>query len=251
MDLFGRGYSDSPDLPHDARLYTTQILIALTSSPLPWTPDGFSVVGYSMGGGICADFAGDFPELVRSVVLLAPGGLVRPYHFGWVGAAMLNGFVPTGLLEWIGGRRLQRTHPEQVSTPDGDNDLVEQEVTGKQFEDCVLQVGDGRKGVTVAKAMAWQLRYHEGFVRSYVSSLRFASITGRGESWKKLRARKDKVIIMLGETDAVIVKKEIMEDAERAIGKDGIDWKFFDAGHELPITKGKEIVEELAVLWGL
>ena len=44
FDLFGRGYSENPgDLPHDLRLFTTQILLVLSSSPLSWMK--FSLVG--------------------------------------------------------------------------------------------------------------------------------------------------------------------------------------------------------------
>jgi len=68
FDLWGRGYSDSVDLPHDSRLYTTEILLAITSSPIAWTPEGFSLIGYSLGGGICADFTAAFPEMVKSLV---------------------------------------------------------------------------------------------------------------------------------------------------------------------------------------
>lgn len=68
FDLWGRGYSDSSDLPHDSRLYSTAILLAITSSPLPWTPGGFSLIGYSLGGGIAADFASSFPTIVKSLV---------------------------------------------------------------------------------------------------------------------------------------------------------------------------------------
>jgi pimeloyl-ACP methyl ester carboxylesterase len=68
FDLWGRGYSDSVDLPHDSRLYSTEILLAITSSPLAWTPGGFSLMGYSLGGGIAVDFAASFPGLVESLV---------------------------------------------------------------------------------------------------------------------------------------------------------------------------------------
>ncbi|TEY40327.1 hypothetical protein BOTCAL_0438g00070 [Botryotinia calthae] len=89
FDLFGRGYSDGvSDLPHDERLYTTQILLVLASSSLAWVGDGFHILGFSMGGGVAVDFAVAFPGMVREVVLLAPAGLIREEHFGWKGKMM-------------------------------------------------------------------------------------------------------------------------------------------------------------------
>ncbi|OAQ96722.1 hypothetical protein LLEC1_07852, partial [Akanthomyces lecanii] len=81
-DLFGRGYSDAPaDLPYDDRLYTTQMLLALSSSPLPWTgSSAFHLVGFSLGGAIAASFATYHATILRSVTLVCPGGLVRPAH---------------------------------------------------------------------------------------------------------------------------------------------------------------------------
>lgn len=85
FDLFGRGFSDTPsDLPHDARLYVTQCLLVLASSPLAWTGKEarLRVVGYSMGGGIAVHFAGTFPGMVESLTLLAPAGLIDRGSFG-------------------------------------------------------------------------------------------------------------------------------------------------------------------------
>ena len=70
FDLWGRGYSDSSDLPHDSRLYSTAILLAITSSSLPWTPSGFSLIGYSLGGGIAVDFTSHFSKMIKSLVCL-------------------------------------------------------------------------------------------------------------------------------------------------------------------------------------
>jgi pimeloyl-ACP methyl ester carboxylesterase len=103
MDLFGRGYSDSPDLPHDSRLYTTQILLAITSSPISWTPGGFNVIGYSLGGGIAVDFAVHFPDMVKGLVLLAPSGLIRNHHFGWRSRVLYSSWVPEAVVLWIVG----------------------------------------------------------------------------------------------------------------------------------------------------
>ncbi|KAL2127629.1 hypothetical protein VTI74DRAFT_10385 [Chaetomium olivicolor] len=112
FDLFGRGYSDNPsDLPHDERLYTTQILLALASSPdVSWTgPQAFKLVGYSLGGGIAVHFATSFPHLVSSLLLLAPAGLIRPESFGTVTrTAFTSDYIPWRFLRWVTSRRLKK-----------------------------------------------------------------------------------------------------------------------------------------------
>ncbi|KAF5260567.1 hypothetical protein FOXYS1_8775, partial [Fusarium oxysporum] len=84
FDLFGRGFSDGVgDLPYDIRLYTTQVLLALASSPLSWTgSNSLRLIGYSLGGAIAASFAVDFPHMVSSLILLAPAGLIRSTDLG-------------------------------------------------------------------------------------------------------------------------------------------------------------------------
>ncbi|KAG9317931.1 Alpha/Beta hydrolase protein [Chiua virens] len=60
-DLFGRGYSDAPDITYDVSLHTTQL--ALLMQHIRW--DDAYIVGVSMGGGIAAAFALQFPHLVN------------------------------------------------------------------------------------------------------------------------------------------------------------------------------------------
>lgn len=111
FDLFGRGYSDGVgDLPHDARLYVSQALCALASSPLPWLgASGFDLAGYSLGGGIAVHFAAAFPGAVRTLTLLAPAGLIRPESFGTVTRTVFTaGLVPERLLAALTKRRLQQ-----------------------------------------------------------------------------------------------------------------------------------------------
>ena len=61
IDSWGRHYSNTPiGLPHDSRLFTTQILIAIASSSQSWINpsfDGFSLMGFSLGRGIVMPFA--------------------------------------------------------------------------------------------------------------------------------------------------------------------------------------------------
>ncbi|KAK7696088.1 hypothetical protein QCA50_000731 [Cerrena zonata] len=74
-DLYGRGYSDAPQATYDTSLYVTQL--ALLMQYVGW--DKANIVGVSMGGGIAASFADQFPHLVGDrLALLASAGIVEP-----------------------------------------------------------------------------------------------------------------------------------------------------------------------------
>ncbi|KAH8841838.1 hypothetical protein MCOR27_004954 [Pyricularia oryzae] len=113
FDLFGRGFSDGVgDLPHDARLYVSQALCALASSPLSWmdgSTGGFDLAGYSLGGGVAVHFAASFPATVRSLILLAPAGMIRKESFGAVTRFVFTaGLVPERVLAALTRWKLQK-----------------------------------------------------------------------------------------------------------------------------------------------
>ncbi|KAL2064865.1 hypothetical protein VTL71DRAFT_4005 [Oculimacula yallundae] len=255
FDLFGRGYSDSVDLPHDTRLYTTQILLAITSSPIAWTPEGFSLIGYSLGGGIAAEFTVAFPDMVESLVLLAPSGLLRSEHFGWQSRVMYSGLLPERLVEWIvkgrlGGRPAER--PVMKMGSEDDSSLGDESKGNRDpiFESAV--VVKSRPHITVADVVAWQLEQHKGFVRSFVSSMMWGAIEGPRPWWKVLGERKEKVLVIVGEKDAVISTDELRVDVEEAIGKGRVQFVVVDGGgHEFPITTPERVVRELSEFWGI
>ncbi|MBV6522640.1 MAG: 2-hydroxy-6-oxo-6-phenylhexa-2,4-dienoate hydrolase [Gemmatimonadaceae bacterium] len=68
-DVFGRGFSDRPNVAYSAELLDRQLLQLLDS--LHW-PDPVDVVGLSMGGPLSAEFTGRHPERVRSLTLIDP-----------------------------------------------------------------------------------------------------------------------------------------------------------------------------------
>ena len=115
FDLPGRGYSDTPvPTPHSSRLYTSTILLALSTSPLSWTGNGetFSLIGYSLGGGIVANFTSYFPSLVSSLVLLAPAGLVRESRITLTNKILYNtGLINETTLEKVIMGRMRRGDP--------------------------------------------------------------------------------------------------------------------------------------------
>ncbi|KAI9732074.1 MAG: hypothetical protein M1818_007669 [Claussenomyces sp. TS43310] len=257
MDLWGRGYSDScADLQHDDRLYSTEILLAVTSSSLSWIggPDGgFSIVGYSLGGGIAAAFTSYFPQMVKSLVLMAPAGLIRPVHMSGSSKLLYStGFVPERLLQWSVRKRLQTPLYANENKKTDVRDAATAEVEGGaefSFQDAPLS--KTRPDLTVVAAVRWQLRAHQGFVHSFMSSIRYAPIVGQHESWRRLGLRDDKTLIFAGTTDPIIYVEELRDDAEATVGKDKIEYRVIEGAHDFPITNADEIVGIVCDFWGI
>ncbi|KAF8244885.1 alpha/beta-hydrolase, partial [Wilcoxina mikolae CBS 423.85] len=161
FDLFGRGYSDAPvGVDYDERLFTTEIFYALYSSPLSW--DRFSLVGYSLGGGISVAFAAHFAERIESLVLFAPAGILKGSKLGLLLKLARGGWVPKALETYMVGKQLgvrTRAHAGDPLSEDG------------------LDYG---------KIMGWQAREHKGFAMAFGSSFRNGPIYDREEEWREV-----------------------------------------------------------------
>jgi pimeloyl-ACP methyl ester carboxylesterase len=69
FDLYGRGYSDRPDLVYDITLFNDQVAGLLNHLQLN---EPVTVVGLSMGGPIAARYVHQHSDRVNGVILLAP-----------------------------------------------------------------------------------------------------------------------------------------------------------------------------------
>jgi pimeloyl-ACP methyl ester carboxylesterase len=272
FDLFGRGYSDAPvDIPYDIRLYTSQILLVLASSSLPWTgDDGFHLMGYSLGGALAVSFTQYYSHMIRSLTVVAGGGLIRNSHVSWRSKLLYStGIFPERLLEYLIYLRLSpknqtvtevKVATEAVQEVQGNSDAS----GGSSFDDAVLS--RRRPGQTVAAVMGWQIRQHCGFVPAFMSSIRHAPIYERRHDWAAVgdllssrRAaishgkpipglRGGRMLVVLGETDPVIVRQEFIQDAEAVLG-DGFEVVLLDCGHEIAITRGHDVAEAAIGFW--
>lgn len=278
VDSFGRGYSDSPsDLPQDERLFTTQILLALASSPLSWTGAGsgrFSLIGYSLGGGIAAAFASHFPELLSSLVLLATAGLIRDSHIGLQTRLLYSkNLFPESLLVSLVGMRL-RAGPllpaKKKEDPKKDapaekavdaNAALTQELSAASQKQVLSRA---YPNLTTLAAVSWQVHHHPGFVSAFMSSMRNGPILQETqlESWRRLGRiltqrkekqevaglRHDKVLIVCGVDDNIIIKDDLVADATAAL-EGNVQFRFFNAGHEFPSTRYEELAQQLVEFW--
>jgi len=297
FDLFGRGWSDAPtDLPYDNRLYTTQILLALASSPFAWTgrddgkgARGFSIIGYSLGGCIAADFTSYFPELVEDLVLIAPAGLQRLSNTGWKSKLLYStGLLPEWLLSRLVKQRLRtnpivkmpsvrgngaggKAEPRQSLTKD-ETTNVDAAINAELPEKGVIPDSASQRNIEPEGAVAFQLSHHKGFIHAFMSSIRNAPIHDQQARWALIGARMDaqknnthifelgqvrrsglrsgKVLIILGETDGIIIKDEVANDARAVLGEGNVEVKVvLGAGHEVAVSKAEEIVQSIWELW--
>ncbi|KAG9643274.1 alpha/beta-hydrolase, partial [Aureobasidium melanogenum] len=273
FDLFGRGFSSTPDpaaQPQDIQLFTTQILLVLSSSPLSWTGDGnrFGLIGYSLGGGIAASFTSHFPNLVESLVLIAPAGLMRSERIHWTSKLLYGGFLPRRLVEYLVWRRLGGNSSAPVPSQ---NDVKDEgKVTATKaadeeapshpalMRDSSAQISARRPSVSIADVVSWQLTHHAGFVPAFVSSIQHAPVSAQHSSWKSIAARQplsadqrlleSKVLLLLGKDDTVVIADEMCEDAKEVLG-DAVDVRVMDGGHELPVTDADIVAQTILDFW--
>lgn len=268
FDLFGRGWSDTPDpqdVDYDERLFASQIMMVLASSEVSWTGNavkggkgGFHLIGYSFGGGLAANFTSWFPHLVRSLVLVAPSGLLnKQSDTNWRAQLLYSrSWLAEKLLHYIYRRRLE---PKYAATEDGrDGDGKR---TGDPWDDAIIS--PARPNVTVASITSWHLRYHEGFVPAIISTLRCGPIYERYDEWKKLgsmlSARREnphlpgliggKVLLVFGSSDLIIQEEKLIPVVESILGGDAYQAEVLEAGHEVGITKGAEVADVAIKFW--
>jgi pimeloyl-ACP methyl ester carboxylesterase len=233
------------------------------------------MVGYSLGGGICASFVSYFPHLVKSLVLLGPSGLLRPKHISPISRILYShGVLPESFLQWAIKRRMtkQSSNPEEMKTQkeikEGTTGTAEA-AAGEAPSDPLSPPSDLKiPGYDVAGAVAWQVAYHSGFITSFMSSIRRSPITEREFEWTKIGARlsaqntqfagspgegldNGKVLLVLGETDPIIVTDEISEDATTVL-EGNVDIRVIaGAAHDFPVSRGKEVAAIITDFWKL
>jgi pimeloyl-ACP methyl ester carboxylesterase len=272
FDLFGRGYSDTPtDLDHDTRLFSTQILLVLSSSSLSWTgqsSDRFALIGYSLGAGISAAFASYFPELLNSLTLIAPSGLIRPHNLGRMSRLLYStGVIPEPILHRAVKRRLKTPLFAKKPIPDPSNistqDAVQAEINLESNDNVVLS--KSHPNITVESAVRHQVDHHDGFVTAFMSSIRHGPIIEQHENWRRIGRelteqnknsspggsglKNGKVLIILGRNDAIINTNELVPDATEVL-EGNVEFQYIESGHEAPIKHGDVVVEYIMQFWG-
>lgn len=103
--------------------------------------------------------------------------------------------------------------------------------------------------ITVVSAVQWQLTAHQGFVHSFVSSIRFAPITEQQAAWSRLSSRNHKTLIFAGTKDPIIFAEELKEDATKLIGSENVVYRVVEGAHDFPIVHADQVVSQIWDVW--
>lgn len=173
-DLYGRGYSDRPDVAYNCDLFDRQLAHLLTALAIP-TP--VNLAGLSMGGAIATVFAHRHPALVRRLVLIDPAGLPQKQPLKMhllkvpvIGELIMN-LVGNKVL--LNGLRSDPAHPERTIDP--------------------AYVEQYRR----------QMQYR-GFKRALISTMRSRILTGVQDAYRGVGQQSLPVLLIWGRLDTVI-----------------------------------------------
>lgn len=170
-DLYGRGFSDRPDVKYDAELFATQ-LKELTEKVLPGQK--FVICGLSMGGAISVYFADKYAAKLEKMILVAPAG----FPMETPGPAKL---VKIPLLGDYFGRVFARKALEKG-----------------MIDSFSTKVPEG-----AAAESRLQTEY-AGYADAIVSTVRYMSLTGLADTYNRVGQKEIPTLLIWGKKDKVV-----------------------------------------------
>ncbi len=103
-DLFGRGFSDRPDVNYNIDLFVEQLAELLDALRLTRP---VTLIGLSMGGPITAAFTARYPQRVEKLVLIDPAG-ARPVVHSRILDVVTKPYVGELILSLVGNKSMVR-----------------------------------------------------------------------------------------------------------------------------------------------
>ena len=172
-DLYGRGYSDRPQLRYDLDLFDRQLRELLEVMGIKKC---LAIFGLSMGGVIAANFSVLHPNKIDKLVLVDPAGF--PIEIPWAFRLLL---IP------------------------GIGELLFGSMRGKKIEDAMAGDFYDPKQVRNFVDMYRPPMEYKGFRRALISTLRAGVVENGIEVFRQLGQRKTPpVLLVWGEDDVTV-----------------------------------------------
>jgi pimeloyl-ACP methyl ester carboxylesterase len=250
------------------------VFFVLASSALQWS--SFSLVGFSLGGGLAANFASYFPNLVSDLVLIAPGGLLRKQHITWQSrlfySSGLGSWFPGFQASFVWGRLWTDMSKEGVIEPEAKfgaaaKGIVESSRAETSETSGAGILGDDEKmsfllrtpdneeakaALVCNSAVNRTLMLNPYFIPSFVSTLQHAPIHAQQERWEKIRCP---TLVVLGGKDPIVKADEVETDVKAVFEASGqinsLSVEVIkDADHNIPIRWPGNVTNLIRDFWG-
>lgn len=210
-DMYGRGYSDRPDIIYNPSLFTNQLSELLKQLDIR---EPVYLAGISMGGAVCVDFAAKHPEKVKSLILISPYGY--PQELGFMAELIKKPFIG-GYMMAVAGDRVfsSRLTKNFYKTPENLN-----EVRSRYLEQMKIK----------------------GYKRALLSTMRHTMPVDFSYQFKEIGQSGKNVLLIWGKKDNVVpfsFSARVLKDVPQAVLK-----PLDDIGHSPPL----EIPETTASL---
>jgi pimeloyl-ACP methyl ester carboxylesterase len=171
-DLFGRGFSDRPNLRYDIELFCKQLRELLDTLDF----NRVHLIGLSMGGPITATYTARYSERVRKLVLVDPAG-ARPVTFSQVlkaAVAPVFGELALGLFGRVG---LSRSVKSDFYDPSNIKHFIRKYMVQMQYK---------------------------GFMRALLSTMRHGMLGDFTEAYRRVGEQGTPVLLFWGREDKTV-----------------------------------------------
>jgi predicted esterase len=105
----------------------------------------------------------------------------------------------------------------------------------------------------VLAATQWNILAHDGFIRSFLSAIRYAPSSNQQTAWKRLAIQNRKILIFVASHDPIIFPEDLKPDVEELLlgTESKIEWRKIEGAHDFTNTHLEKIVEDISVFWRL
>lgn len=196
-------------------------------------------------------FASHFPYLINSIVLLAPGGLIKELPEGYTSTLFrYRRYVPSRLLRDLVAKILGTTLspsplPLENATPVSVDNL------------------------DLPSLWQWQFDHHKGFIHSFVDTTQHGPLMHQHEDWTRAcshiagnglrpsnvsmpsKLSKSKFLIICGLEDTVVVKEEVQEQVSAMLPADRLVFRTVPGTHSFPAFSSADVMKHILDFWGL
>jgi hypothetical protein len=107
--------------------------------------------------------------------------------------------------------------------------------------------------ITVLAATQWNIMAHAGFIRSFLSAVRYAPGSHEQAAWSRLASQKRKILIFVATHDPIVFPEDLKCDVEELLlgSESKAEWRVVEGAHDMTNTHPEKIAADICGFWGM